>query len=86
MGEIVLYFPQPDEDDALANGGVKGGLPAIVTQAWSDQLVNLRIFQDDSESPPWRTSVQKLNEPELEDMEPVAGATTAIRRGWIFRD
>lgn len=86
VGEIVRYFPQPDEDDALANGGVKGGLPAIVTQAWNDQTVNLRVIQDSDDSPLWRTSVLKLNEPELTDMEPVAEATSAIRRGWIFND
>lgn len=85
VGEIVLYFPQPDEDDALANGGVKGGIPAIVTQAWSEQTVNLRVFAD-SDEVLWRSSVQKLNEPELDDMAPVSEATCGVRRGWIYRD
>lgn len=45
VGEIALYFPNPDDKVAKANSN-DDYIPAIITRVWSDTCVNLKIFPD----------------------------------------
>jgi hypothetical protein len=47
VGDIVLCSVDP----ALNNGSVLA--PAIVTRAWSETTVNLRVLSDSSNPPLW---------------------------------
>lgn len=45
VGEIVLFTSNPDDAVAQSNNN-SGPIPAIVTRAWSEVCVNLKIIPD----------------------------------------
>lgn len=51
LGRIVIVPMNPN-----ANNGATEA-PAIITRAWSDVLVNVKVLGDNSTEPEWRTSV-----------------------------
>lgn len=57
-GDIVIYFPE-EEDEECLNNGIEG-VPAIVTQVFSNEVVNIRVFVDEDITP-WRVEVPKIN-------------------------
>lgn len=67
-GDIVIYHLRQDAEGRLEfpNNGQRTA-PAIVVNAWDDpgpqHYVNVRVFQDGSESPVWKTSVGIGTEP-----------------------
>jgi len=59
IGRMVLYTPNNHSDNTMAKG--TGKLAAIITNIWSDRLVNLIVF-DGNGFPHSRTSVPLLQD------------------------
>ena len=55
-GDIVLFTFSSNE--GTSDDGQSKTVPAIVVNVFSDELVNLRVFQDGPAAPLWKTSVQ----------------------------
>jgi hypothetical protein len=57
IGRIIQFFPKADDKESTANGATS--VPAIITQVFdgNDTTVNLRVFQNDVQSPLFKTSV-----------------------------
>lgn len=77
-GDIVIFYPDFDDEEAVANG-VTDGLPAIVTNVVDGTRVNLRVFADSGDVL-WRIDVEQAEE------KPEAGVQAVERQCWIFRD
>ena len=55
IGRIVHYTFL--NDMALPEEGQSRTVPAIIVAVWSDDCVNLRVFQDGPGVPLWKTSI-----------------------------
>ena len=59
-GRIVLYtFPLGTEHNMSAAAGQERTVPAVITNVWSEDCVNLRVFTDGWQPIPSVTSVTR---------------------------
>jgi len=66
IGKFVLYTPTDDEKTRmtnLSNCNTTDVVPALVTNEFGGELLNLRVFYDGSVVGVWNTSVQHGKEP-----------------------
>lgn len=52
IGRVLHFYLGPDEDP----------VPAIVTRVWSERVVNVRVFTDDTRTPTHVTSAVIVDE------------------------
>lgn len=60
IGRIVIYKPTEEEKKTLAkSGNACDQLPAIIVNAFGDDVVNLKVQTDGTDSAFWKSSTPK---------------------------